>query len=66
MKIDHNFVAQPMTPADHLNNVFFQAENVEGWLMNGHPDAALIKAECHARSAQGLVDTLKKISEDAK
>jgi len=40
---------------DHLSNVFFQAENVYGWLLAGAPENAAVKARCLLESAQALV-----------
>ena len=59
MKTEH-YIFGAATPEEHLHNVFFQGENVEGWLIAGQEDNALTKAECLLDAAQKLVAVLKK------
>lgn len=54
-----HFIFGAATPEEHLSNLLFQAENVEGWLIAGQEDNALAKAKCLLESAHNLVSALQ-------
>ena len=55
-----HFIPNAETAEQHLSNVQFQLENVQGWLNHGQREQARIKAESLLASAQDLLAALEK------
>lgn len=55
-----NFIANPQTIEECLNNVEFQLSNVRGFLSINSLPSAEVKAECLLRAVDVLIAKLKE------
>lgn len=52
------YITEPKTVEDYLNNVEFQLSNVHGFLSINDKESALVKAKCLHRATSKLVEML--------